>query len=123
MGRERSFNKGHSSKTLSIFKFAHSKGISPYIFQKYVFKDKVKRQKAGVKSGWKAIVSANNTAFISDIVVRADQSNYGLARQESISTLQYIEPKLTHIQAQKQFDQTFFKNNAFKVKKRIVKAQ
>ena len=110
-------------KTLSIFKFSHSKGISPYTFQKYACKDKVKRGKVGVQDGRKAIVSTKNTDLLANIVVRAERANGGLARQESISTLQDLDPKLTRIQAQRYFNLTFFKKNAGKVKKRIVKLQ
>ena len=43
--------------------------------------------------------------------------------QESISTIQELEPKLNLIQIQLYFDQTFMNNNADKVKKRLVKVQ
>ena len=108
---------------MSLFKFAHSKGILLYTFQKCACKDKAKRQKVGVQAGRKAIASANNTSFLYDIVVREDQANDGLNRQESISALQELNPKLTRIQAQRYLDRTFLKMNVGKVKKRLVKAQ
>ena len=115
--------KDAPGKLLSLFKLAHYKGILPYTFQKYACKDKAKRQKDGVQAGRKSIISDNNTAFLAGIFVRADRSNDGLTRQEFISTLQELNPKLTCIQAQQYFNQTLFKNNAGKVKKRLVKAQ
>ena len=115
--------KDAPGKILSLFKLAHYKGILPYTFQKYACKDKAKRQKDGVQAGRKSIISDNNTAFLAGIFFRVDRENDGLTLRESISTLQYLEPKLTHIQAQQYFDQTFFKKNAGKVKKRLAKAQ
>ena len=115
--------KDNQRKPLSLLKFAHSKGISPYTFQKYACKDKAKCQKFGVQAGWKAIVSANNTDFLSCIVVPADRANDGLTRQGSISSLQELETNVTHIQAQKYFEETFFKRNVGKMKKSPVKAQ
>ena len=115
--------KDTQGKPLSLFKFAHSKRILPYTFQKYAFKDKEKRLKVVVQDRRKSIVSTNNTDFLSDMVVRADRANDRITHQESISTLQELEPKLTHIQSKRYFVQTFFKNNAGKVKKRLVKAQ
>ena len=76
-----------------------------------------------MQAGRESIVSPNNIAFLAGIVVHADLVNDGLTHQESISTLQELDPKLTRIQAQRYFYQTFFKKNAGKVKKRLVKAQ
>ena len=115
--------KDNKRKPLSLLKFAHSKGISPYTFQNYVCKDEVKRRKVDVQAGRKSIVSANNTDFLADVFVRTDQANDGLTCQESISTLQDIDPKLTLIQAQRYFGRTFFKKNIIKVNKRLIKAQ
>ena len=92
--------KDSQGKPLSLFKFAHSKGIFPYTFQNYACKYEAKRRNVGVQDGQKAIVSANNTAFLADIVVRADRANDGLTRQASVSTLQELDPNLTRIQAQ-----------------------
>ena len=115
--------KDYQGKPLSLFKFTHSKGILSYTFQKYSFKDKAKRRKVGVQSGQRAIVSSNNIALLTDIIVREYRENDGLNLQYSILTLQDIDPKLTCIQTQWYLDQTFFKNNSGSLKKSLVKAQ
>ena len=114
--------KDAQRKPLSLFKFAHSKGILTYTFQKYGCKDKAKRKKVDVQARRKSIVSANNTYFLARIVVCAEWANYGLTCQDSISTLQELDPKLTWIQTQQYFNWKFFKKNAVKVKERLVKA-
>ena len=61
--------------------------------------------------------------FTSAIVVHMKRLNDVITPQESISTIQELEPKLNLIQIQLYFDQTFMNNNADKVKKRLVKVQ
>ena len=69
------------------------------------------------------VVSGENTSFLGDVVVRCDQANNGLTRQEAISTLQELEPDLSRKQATNFFNRTFFQKNKGKVKKNLVKAQ
>jgi hypothetical protein len=94
------------TKTTTTAEFAAMVGIPVGTLKPYIRVDVSKRQKIGQGMGTKALLKPDESAFIVDVVRRADRGNAGMGNMTVLDSLTELRPDLTREQARNAWRKT-----------------
>lgn len=90
---------------MTLSRFCALAEIPKKTFQSYVCEDESRRRTVGVGVGnAKRLLQPDTEEFLVDMMRRRDRANDGMDRRAGISMLQDLQPELSSLQAQTQFD-------------------